>query len=108
MKFAEYTSSLDALPVPEWIIAERYMYCDNFINDYTKTRHFDLLAFVKTSLSQIICTSFHKKDIRFFRMSFLLLLLFFGKFEASKVSLQAAWQSILPDRNMAVPQYQIP
>ncbi len=36
MKFAEYTSSLDALPVPEWIIAERYMYCDNFINDYTK------------------------------------------------------------------------
>ena len=39
MKFAEYTSSLDALPVPEWIIAERYMYCDNFINDYTKTRH---------------------------------------------------------------------
>ena len=29
MKFAEYTSSLDALPVPEWIIAERYMYCDN-------------------------------------------------------------------------------
>ena len=47
MKFAEYTSSLDALPVPEWIIAERYMYCDNFINDYTTTRHFDLLAFVK-------------------------------------------------------------
>ena len=47
MKFAEYTSSLDALPVPEWIIAERYMYCDNFINDYTKTRHFNLLAFVK-------------------------------------------------------------
>ena len=42
MKFAEYTSSLDALPVPEWIIAERYMYCD-----YTKSRHFDLLAFVK-------------------------------------------------------------
>lgn len=47
MKFAEYTSSLDALPVPEWIISERYMYCDNFINDYTKSRHFDLLAFVK-------------------------------------------------------------
>ena len=47
MKFEEYTSSLDTLPVPEWIIAERYMYCDNFINDYTKTRHFDLLAFVK-------------------------------------------------------------
>ena len=33
MKFAEYTSSLDALPVPEWIIAERYMYCDNFVNE---------------------------------------------------------------------------
>lgn len=47
MKFSEYTSSLDALPVPEWIIAERYMYCDNFINDYTKSRHFNLLAFVK-------------------------------------------------------------
>ena len=47
MKFAEYTSSLDTLPVPEWIIAERYMYCDNFITDYTKTRHFDLLTFVK-------------------------------------------------------------
>ena len=31
MKFAEYTSSLDALPVPEWIIAERYMYCDVII-----------------------------------------------------------------------------
>ena len=47
MKFAEYTSSLDALPVPELIIAELYMYCDNFINDYAKTRHFNLLAFVK-------------------------------------------------------------
>ena len=30
-------------------------------------------GFCQTSLSQIICTSFHKKDIRFFRMSFLLL-----------------------------------
>ena len=47
MKFAEYTSSLDALPVPEWIIAEFLWIYDNFINDYTKTRHFDLLAFVK-------------------------------------------------------------
>ena len=47
MKFAEYTSSLDTLPDPEWIIAARYKYCDNFINDYTKTRHFDLLTFVK-------------------------------------------------------------
>ena len=45
MRFALYTNSLDTLP--EWITTERYMYCDNFINDYTKTRHFDLLAFVK-------------------------------------------------------------
>ena len=47
MKFAEYTSSLDALPVPEWIRAERYMYCDNFISDYTKSEHFDHFAFVR-------------------------------------------------------------
>ena len=47
MKFAEYTSSLDALPVPEWIIAERYMYCDNFVNDYVKSDRFSLLSFVK-------------------------------------------------------------
>ena len=47
MRFALYTNSPDALPAPEWIIAERYMYCDNFINDYAKTRHFNLLAFVK-------------------------------------------------------------
>ena len=47
MKFAEYTSSLDALSVPEWVRAERYMYCENFINDYTKAEHFGLLAFVK-------------------------------------------------------------
>ena len=47
MRFALYTNSLNALPTPEWIRTERYMYCDNFINDYTKTRHFNLLAFVK-------------------------------------------------------------
>ena len=47
MKFAEYTSSLDALPVPEWIIAERYMYCDNFVNDYMKSNRFSLLSFVR-------------------------------------------------------------
>ena len=47
MKFAEYTSSLDALPVPEWIISERYMYCDNFVNDYMKSEHFGLLSLVK-------------------------------------------------------------
>ena len=33
MKFAEYTSSLDTLPVPEWIIAERSMFCDTLIED---------------------------------------------------------------------------
>ena len=47
MKFAEYTSSLDALPVPEWIIAERYMYCDNFVNDYMKSDRFSLLSFIR-------------------------------------------------------------
>ena len=47
MKFAEYTSSLDALPVPEWIISERYMYCDNFVNDYMKSNRFSLLSFVR-------------------------------------------------------------
>ena len=45
MKYAVYTN--DTLLIPEWIRTERYMYCDNFINDYTKSRHFDLLAFVK-------------------------------------------------------------
>ena len=50
MKFAEYTSSLDALPGPEWIIAERYMYCDNFINDYMKSRRFGLLSLVRRLL----------------------------------------------------------
>ena len=47
MKFAEYTSSLDALPVPEWIIAERYMYCDNFANDYDNYGHKGFLSFVR-------------------------------------------------------------
>lgn len=47
MRFVTYTNSLDSLSLPEWMRTERYMYCDNFINDYTKTRHFDLLAFVK-------------------------------------------------------------
>ena len=46
MRFEVYTNSQDTI-LPEWIQTERYMYCDNFINDYTKTRHFDLLAFVK-------------------------------------------------------------
>ena len=47
MRFVTYTNSLDSLSLPEWMRTERYMYCDNFINDYTKSRHFDLLAFVK-------------------------------------------------------------
>ena len=46
MRFAVYTNFQDTI-LPEWIQTERYMYCDNFINDYTKTRHFNLLAFVK-------------------------------------------------------------
>ena len=32
---------------PEWIKTERYMYCDNFVNDYTKSNRFSLLSFVK-------------------------------------------------------------
>ena len=47
MRFVTYTNSLDSLSLPEWMRTERYMYCDNFINDYAKTRHFNLLAFVK-------------------------------------------------------------
>ena len=50
MKFAEYTSSLDTLPVPEWIIAERYMYCDNFIYDYMKSKRLDLLSYIRRLL----------------------------------------------------------
>ena len=45
MKFAVYTN--DALPLPEWIRTERYMYCDNFVNDYVKSDRFSLLSFVK-------------------------------------------------------------
>ena len=47
MRFALYTNSLNALPTPEWIRTERYMYCDNFITDYTKSEHLGLLAFVR-------------------------------------------------------------
>ena len=54
MKFAEYTSSLDALPVPEWIIAERYMYCDNFIYDYMKSKRLDLLSYIRRRLGILI------------------------------------------------------
>ena len=37
MRFATYTNSPDTLP--EWITTERYMYCDNFINDYMHSEH---------------------------------------------------------------------
>ena len=45
MRFATYTNSPDTLP--EWITTERYMYCDNFINDYMHSEHFSLLAFIR-------------------------------------------------------------
>ena len=50
MRFALYTNSLNALPTPEWIRTERYMYCDNFINDYMKSRRFGLLSSVRRLL----------------------------------------------------------
>lgn len=33
MRFVTYTNSLDSLSLPEWMRTERYMYCDNFVND---------------------------------------------------------------------------
>ena len=50
MKFDIYTNTQDILPIPEWITTERYMYCDNFINDYMKSRHFGLLSLVRRLL----------------------------------------------------------
>ena len=50
MGFTNYTNSSDILPVPEWITTERYMYCDNFINDYMKSRRFGLLSLVRRLL----------------------------------------------------------
>ena len=47
MRFVTYTNSLDSLSLPEWMRTERYMYCDNFVNDYMKSEHFGLLSFVK-------------------------------------------------------------
>ena len=47
MRFATYTNSPDTLPIPELITTERYMYCDNFINDYMHSEHFSLLAFIR-------------------------------------------------------------
>ena len=37
MRFVTYTNSLDSLSLPEWMRTERYMYCDNFVNDYMKS-----------------------------------------------------------------------
>lgn len=47
MRFVTYTNSLDSLSLPEWMRTERYMYCDNFVNDYMKSVHFGLLSLVK-------------------------------------------------------------
>ena len=46
MRFAVYTNFQDTI-LPEWIQTERYMYCDNFVNDYMKSNHFSLLSFVR-------------------------------------------------------------
>lgn len=53
MRFEVYTNSQDTI-LPEWIQTERYMYCDNFVNDYMKSNRFSLLSFCQTSVSQII------------------------------------------------------
>lgn len=50
MKFTIYSNSQDSLPIPEWITTERYMYCENFVNDYTHTGHNGFLSFVKRLL----------------------------------------------------------
>jgi len=46
MRFEVYTNSQDTI-LPEWIQTERYMYCDNFVNDYMKSNRFSLLSFVR-------------------------------------------------------------
>ena len=50
MRFALYTNSPDALPTPEWIRTERYMYCDNFIYDYMKSKRLQLLSYIRRLL----------------------------------------------------------
>ena len=50
MRFALYTNSPEALPTPEWIRTERYMYCDNFIYDYMKSKRLDLLSYIRRLL----------------------------------------------------------
>lgn len=47
MRFTTYTNSMDTLSMPEWIRTERYMYCDNFVNDYMNSDRFSLLSFIK-------------------------------------------------------------
>ena len=50
MRFALYTNSLDTVPTPEWIKTERYMYCDNCIYDYMKSKRLDLLSYIRRLL----------------------------------------------------------
>lgn len=47
MRFTTYTNSMNTLSMPEWIRTERYMYCDNFVNDYMKSDRFSLLSFIR-------------------------------------------------------------
>ena len=47
MRLITYTNSMDTLSVSEWIKTERYMYCDNFVNDYMKSDRFSLLSFIR-------------------------------------------------------------
>lgn len=50
MRFALYTNPLDTVPTPEWIKTERYMYCDNFIYDYMKSKRLHLLSYIRRLL----------------------------------------------------------
>ena len=50
MRFVTYTNSLDSLSLPEWMRTERYMYCDNFIYDYMKSKRLDLLSYIRRLL----------------------------------------------------------
>lgn len=52
MRFTTYTNSMDTLSMPEWIRTERYMYCDNFVNDYMNSDRFSL-AFVMSVIPRL-------------------------------------------------------
>ena len=67
MRFITYTNSMDTLSVPEWIKTERYMYCDNFVNDYMKSEHFGLLSLVKHLFCKQFTLSFLKMAARKFQ-----------------------------------------